>query len=715
MDSTTKYWISIIVSAFVVLLITIAFFLLIYSGLQPDEKQMVQDLQWSLLAYAVTGMGILVFGLGKFVGYLFESYVYPIEKLAEETQLISLSNSNFRIEPGGASEVNYLVEVINELADKHIAIKSDVHNIIKRSKVDIIDEKKRLEALMSQIPSGVLVCNLDGRVLLYNRQALEVTSFDGANGKESSSPIGLGRSIFNVLDRKPIVQSLNYLQNSINKGNESPVFEFITSRYGRQFLKINMAPVIGSPSDDKDITGYILAVDDITGQIQADSRRDIFLQSLTIELQQELAVINDSTDGILGSGGLNTDVRSRGETIATSASRLLETIDQVASQHANRLQADGPTEHILGNDLLNVLHENIAEKFQMDIQVGYDEDVWLNMNSYTTIRGVMYLLGQLKNHLEVLAVSVDMRTEGNDAYLTVKWEGPAISVKTIEGWKECPLMVQAKGQGPVSLKNLLVEQGGDISSARKEDDETVSVKFKMSVVRPDSTVLIRSKKEHRPVYYEFDLFDRTESSSEFDNLKLSYLTYVVFDTETTGLDPSGGDEIISLAAVRIIHGRILHDETFDEMVDPRRNIPLESLKIHEIYPEMLKGKPLITEVLPRFQDFVEGAVLVAHNAAFDMKFLEMKEDAAGVKFTQPVLDTLLLSAAIHPHQELHNLEDIADRFGLPILGRHTALGDSILTAEALLKIIPVLDSLGIQTLKQAREASAKTKYNKIKF
>jgi DNA polymerase-3 subunit epsilon len=165
----------------------------------------------------------------------------------------------------------------------------------------------------------------------------------------------------------------------------------------------------------------------------------------------------------------------------------------------------------------------------------------------------------------------------------------------------------------------------------------------------------------------------------------------------------------------VLNGRILHDESFDEMVDPRRNIPLESLKIHEIDPEMLKGKPLITEVLPRFQNFVEGAVLVAHNAAFDMKFLQMKEVAAGVKFTQPVLDTLLLSAAIHPHQELHNLEDIAERFGLPILGRHTALGDSILTAEALLKIIPVLDSLGIQTLKQAREASAKTKYHKIKF
>ena len=211
------------------------------------------------------------------------------------------------------------------------------------------------------------------------------------------------------------------------------------------------------------------------------------------------------------------------------------------------------------------------------------------------------------------------------------------------------------------------------------------------------------------------MFDHCATSSALDDQLLSKLTFVVFDTETTGLDPSGGDEIISIAGIRIINGRLLQEEVFDQMVDPRRNIPLESLKIHEIYPEMLVGQPVIDEVLPEFQNFAEGAVLVAHNAAFDMRFLQLKEEQAGCRFDNPVLDTLLLSSVVHPHLELHNLEDIAEYFGLPVIGRHTALGDAIVTGEALLKFIPLLEDMGIRTLREACDACRNTKYATLEF
>jgi DNA polymerase-3 subunit epsilon len=79
-------------------------------------------------------------------------------------------------------------------------------------------------------------------------------------------------------------------------------------------------------------------------------------------------------------------------------------------------------------------------------------------------------------------------------------------------------------------------------------------------------------------------------------------------------------------------------------------------------------------------------VLVGHNAAFDMRFLQLKEAATGVVFDQPVLDTLLLSALVHPQQESHRLETIAERLGVPVLGRHSALGDAMVTAEVFLKL-----------------------------
>jgi len=130
---------------------------------------------------------------------------------------------------------------------------------------------------------------------------------------------------------------------------------------------------------------------------------------------------------------------------------------------------------------------------------------------------------------------------------------------------------------------------------------------------------------------------------------------------------------------------------------------------------MLVGQPTVGQVLPRFHRFCADTVLVAHNAAFDMKFLQLKEQETGLRFDQPVLDTLMLSAVIHPNQESHRLEAIAERMNITVLGRHTALGDAMVTAEVFLRMIPLLAEQGITTLGQAREAAQKTYYARLKY
>jgi DNA polymerase-3 subunit epsilon len=219
----------------------------------------------------------------------------------------------------------------------------------------------------------------------------------------------------------------------------------------------------------------------------------------------------------------------------------------------------------------------------------------------------------------------------------------------------------------------------------------------------------------RPEFFDFDPFDHYGQASELDDRLLSELSFTVFDTETTGLDLKGGDEIISIGAVRIVNGRLLKEDIFDQLVDPRRPISPESIRIHGISPEMLKGQPSIEQVLPLFHRFTQGTVLVAHNAAFDMQMIQIKEDVTGIRFTNPVLDTLLLSAAIHPAQENHNLETIAQRLGVSIIGRHTALGDAIVTGEIFLKLILLLEQAGVRTLKEAKALSQKTFYARKRY
>jgi DNA polymerase-3 subunit epsilon len=124
---------------------------------------------------------------------------------------------------------------------------------------------------------------------------------------------------------------------------------------------------------------------------------------------------------------------------------------------------------------------------------------------------------------------------------------------------------------------------------------------------------------------------------------------------------------------------------------------------------------VLREVLPAFHRFCEDTVLVAHNAAFDMRFLELAERESGVRFTQPVLDTLLLSAVLHPGHEDHRLEAIAERLGVRVIGRHTALGDALVTSEVFLRLLALLAQRGIVTLAEALEASRQTYYVRLQY
>ncbi len=183
------------------------------------------------------------------------------------------------------------------------------------------------------------------------------------------------------------------------------------------------------------------------------------------------------------------------------------------------------------------------------------------------------------------------------------------------------------------------------------------------------------------------------------NQDLLEASFVAIDTETTGLRPFKGDEIISIGAVILEKGKIHDHPVFYRLVNPRKAVPPRASEITGLDDEMLQDKPQIMPVLKEFLEFCGPRIIVAHNAPFDLAFLNLKlGEAIGSRIFNPVIDTALLTSALFYHLEDFSLEHLSSRFGFSLKGRHNALTDACIAATLFMKLLPELQNRGIKTL-----------------
>lgn len=211
----------------------------------------------------------------------------------------------------------------------------------------------------------------------------------------------------------------------------------------------------------------------------------------------------------------------------------------------------------------------------------------------------------------------------------------------------------------------------------------------------------------RPLVYDFDLLDK-EPTDDLLSCPLRDLTFVVFDSETTGLDPKT-DAVVQLGAVRVVNGKIIEGEEFDTLVNPGRPIPPSSTDVHKISDAMVEHAPAFAHVCSDFHRYCNNSVIVAHNAPFDMAFLRRQTQAVNYTYDHPVLDTVHLSAVVFGGSAEHTLDAICARLNIEIAEevRHTALGDALATAKALVAMIPILEARGLFTYAEVRAEAQK--------
>ncbi len=724
-----RVWLGVALAGASVLLWLGATACIVWSTLDAPQRELMTDLlgaRGTLVAMMVVVLfGVMAFALRALIRHFIE----PTAQLAEEGMVLVRTDVDRSLPAQGSAENRAVTSVINQLVAQRTRLREDMDARVKEASHNIEQEKSRLAALMAELTQSVVVCNLDGRILLYNQRArVQFRALSQAPEVAGGAElIGLGRSIYAVFDRKLVAHALENIQQRMLAGAAQPSAQFVTSTSVGQLLRVQMAPVRSSqaqaaedPADRAELTGFVLMLDNITREFEAESARDRVLHTLTEGTRSALANTQAALD-VLDHPDLESAARERFlRVIREETSALSRRIASIEADAAQSLKTRWPLEDMLGADLVSAALRRIETVTGLPASVlEMNPTLWLKVESFSLLQTLVYLAGRLKDEFGVRFVQLRLdRATGSagKAQLDLVWSGQAMSNETVMSWEMDPLTAGAEATG-TTVRDVVERHGGAFWFERERVRHQAFFRILLPLADPrdqlDAVTFVRS--ESRPEYYDFDLFKATEQTRSLDDRRLVDLVYTVFDTETTGLAPAQGDEIIQIGAARIVNGKLLRQECFEQLVDPQRSIPAASIPIHGIQPAMVVGQPKIGEVLPAFHAFAQDTVLVAHNAAFDMRFLQLKEKSTGVVFDQPVLDTLLLSAVIHPNQDSHRLEAIAERFDVPVIGRHTAMGDAMVTAEIFIKLIPLLAQQGIHTLGQAREAAQKTYYARLKY
>jgi len=208
--------------------------------------------------------------------------------------------------------------------------------------------------------------------------------------------------------------------------------------------------------------------------------------------------------------------------------------------------------------------------------------------------------------------------------------------------------------------------------------------YKMGGFTPAIASMLGSQHAHQMA--QIRNMSRTPRKTSALDTKLKELEIVVFDLETTGFSATNGDEIISFGAVAVRDGKLLEEESFYSLVNPKRSIPPHIVELTGITNEMVADAPDLIHVLSSFMQFIGRRVLVAHASGHDKQFLNQALwRTSKTNLNHRVIDTMMLAKWLEPGLEQYDLDTLLMRHNIEIQNRHHALSDSLMTAKLWLQ------------------------------
>ena len=604
--------------------------------------------------------------------------------------------------PGLARYLGPLTPAVREATDALTAARAQMDHAVGSATQSADARIRRLEAVLQDLDQGVIICNLKHEILLYNSKALAILHVTGE--------LGLGRSLFSLIDGRPVEQAINRLRGRVEGGQPvAPGYRrsamFVgTGADGETTIKGRVSLTLAE-QDSRPI-GYALALEDVTVELAAGIQRDRHLHRATEEMRQRIANLLLMGELLVQSREAGSDddalAANAREVFATERQRLADNLERLERASGDLLASAWPMGPVFVPLFLRHIVDRVQDEAGVDCSLE-TEPFWIRCDPGSLTDLLDHLIQRLSQLDPSGPVDVVARSD-NQGVATVDLAPQSATVVTmryLDAWLDEPLGAPGGAEG-ITGRDILFRHKTNLWPITGDDGRA---RVRIPVSRTELRLLDSAELEARPEFYDFDLTARV-APDQIDDRPLRGLSYVVFDTETTGLEPSRGDEIVSIAGVRVVNGRRLRGEVFQTLANPGRHIPAASTRIHGITDTMVGDADPVDRVIGRFAAFAEGSVLVAHNAAFDMSFVA-RRPAGAVLVQQPVLDTVLLAAHVFGADQPLTLDSLAQRFGIeiPATRRHTALGDAVATADVLIALFGLLEAAGVRTLRDAVDAS----------
>ncbi|MGB0864857.1 MAG: PAS domain S-box protein [Granulosicoccaceae bacterium] len=648
--------------------------LMLWLDLNAFEKQQLRHvLEPRLpLMLILAGVGLVVPVL--FFGRFYQRHLHSLARVNRRLrEALEADGQALALDSDLSPEEHTLLSNTNALMASVQQRRSILDRELSDSTATRARERVRLTALLNQISQGVMVCNLEGRILLANGIA---RSLLGKSTDHQAAQSALGESIFALLDAELIAHALTIVRERLQSGTRAPHTTLSAMSRNGRMVRVRLATAV-NPEDDQ-IEGFVLALDDIEAQHSQGNQRDKLLHGLNRETRNLLTRLRTGIDSLQRDPSAARHQRSLLTALGRDTARHCDHLERLSFQRADQLAHTWPLEPILARDLLRAVQQQLHSQHQMapPIDTVPEAGLWLEADSFSLAKAIANCMAALQADWEMDKLGLNAETDRRHGLLLIDlyWgEG----VLRQEDFRSLATSTrQSVAVGGRALVELIERHAG---RAWLEDPKSNGQRLRIAL--PLSEAPTGAEFEVPNSKFDFSPKADTSASDKEPLLQHQYFTVLAVGSERLSAADMARAES-TLVALLLAGGK-------------PQALAQKQLKHSTLSPQQQEQGPSALSEFSRNGAFIthDANLLMGQLGAADRQLISQ----AGL------LDTAAIAALLFPEDTTYSLYRVASRLGI-----ETDIDDTTdqvkLIARVFNRMLTRLHSQGIRSLPKLQKA-----------